>query len=381
MTQQINYETVIYNHLGIEVHRSPRIADLRASIVRNDIGTFSLGLVDSDATWASNNLDPENHKNYIVQILRHMDGGQTDSFYCYFIRRFNPRYENSQFYYYLSGVSPEWLLTQKMLVPEQDARYNAETARYITESGNTSEVIAENVEYHLGSKASNNRGYNNISVVHHGVVGRGGGRWDFDVLMDEIQELALSDDVDFSLVYIPENNMFEFNVGRIYKDRQSGNTEGNDPFILSNRLGNLYGASIEWDYTDEKTVLWIRQDAASDAERRLVLKMQGDAANIPYNKIEFEHNNTRRDETETNIKLITQGRAMLKKEAGSINLEADFTDRFKSKFRKDWDLGDKITVEMGEVDYGFQISEVELMVSGERSDIVPKIVMLENNIE
>ena len=380
-----SYEILIYNHDGKVIRQIPRTSDLKLSLIRNDMGIISSALVGEDAEWAFENLNLQQHEslNYIMVVRRaNFDSRQPVQLGAFFLRRFNPWInEQGQKLYSLGGVSPEWLLSQRILIPEQDPRYEDKGVRYITEAGVTSQLIGELVSYHLGSYAKLSRRYEDISVVYHGEVGQGGGRWDSDKLIDVIKELAASDGVDFAMEYVPDSNEFLFHVGNVYRDRRVENTEGNMPYILAERLGNLYQPSLSFDYMEEQNVLWIRQDEDEETEPRRWVRLQSETANIPYNVNEFELNNTRKDETETASKLITDGKALLKENEPSVEIEIEFNDQFRNRFQVDWNLGDKITVEFANHIFDFQISEVEINVSGQQETISPKITKIDRLVK
>ena len=374
----LSYEVLIYNHDGKRIHRIPRINDLRAKIIKNDFSTAMIALLGVDSEWALDYFRFPDHVNHVMQVRKNNpDTGNPVVIKSYFIRRFNPWVdENGGRIYHIAGVSPEWILRHRPLIPEKDLRYNAELARYIVEAGTTSDVMADLVSYHLGSNADKSRRYN-VEIVKHGDVGKGGGKWDFDVLMDVIQDLAKSDDVDFNMEYIPENNLVQFHVGRVYRDRRKNNIQGNRPKILAERLGSLQGASLTYDAEAEKNVLWIRQDGKDDADRRLLLRIEGKNATTPWNAIEFEHNNTRKDESETNVKLITEGRTMLKENEPQVTLKMDFNNGLRNRFISNWLLGDRFTVEYANHEFDFEIASVDIAVSNGQENITPEIVMID----
>lgn len=376
-----SYEIEIYDHEGQRVRRIPRILDFRAKLVRNDFSTAMAALVGVDALWARDYFEIPGSTNHIMVVRKNHPVTQRPvKIKSYFIRRFNPWVdEEGRFLYHIGGVSPEWLLTHRLLIPERDSRYVEETSRYITEAGVLSDVMADLVTYHIGELANQGRMYN-ISVVTHGTVGSGGGRWDFDVLMDVLQELARSDPdgVDFSMEYVPSDNQVLFHVGRFYRDRRKNNPEGNSPKIIAERLGNLSSPSLIYDAEALKNVLWIRQDEdEDDAERRLLIRIEGEGINIPWNIIEFENNNTRRDETDTKSKLITDGRALLKENEATIEFEMEFNNSIRNRFLVDWLLGDRFTVEFANHEFDFEISELEIEVTNGEETITPKMTRVE----
>ena len=378
-----SYEVLIFNHAGEEIRRTPRITDLRISIARNDMGVASIALTDIDAKWAFDTFKLPDNLNYIMEVRRnHPVTRRPVRLGSYFIRLFNPWInDQGQQLYNLGGVTPEMLLSHRMLIPEQDARYETENVRYITESGITSQVIGELVSYHMSNLARENRRYENVSVSYHGEVGRGGGRWDSDKLVDVVKELALSDDVDFQMEYLSETNEFLFHVGRFYRDRRVGNTEGYKPYILSELLGNLSQPSMRFDYQELQNVLWIRQNEDSEDEIRRWIRLPGELTDIPYNLIEFELNNTRQDETETASKLITDGKALLKENESAVELDLNFNEQIRNQFQVDWELGDKLTVIFANHTFDFQISEVEITVNGQEEQINPTIVKVDKLVD
>ena len=369
-------EVRIYNHQGTLLRTIRNVNTLQFDIERNEVSTFSIALYNYDASWAFDTFDiPEDGLNYKAVVYRlHPIRQELVIANTYFLKSFVYDFDdNGQFFFALSGPSVDVLLTQKLLIAEEDARYRTEGVENITEAGVTSDIMADLVYYHLGDGAPTYRREPNIVIVKHEPIGQGGGRWNFEVLMDVLQDLAEADDVDFRMIYNPDTNEIEFHVGKIYRDRRKTNTDGNVPYVLAQRLGNLYRPTLSMNYAEEKNVLWIRQDPEDDTEPRLILRMQSETANIPYNKIEFENNNTRKDETETNIKLITDGRSTLKENAPQIELDARFENYFRHRYQQDWDFGDKITVEYAGKDFDFQITAVDISINGKEEEITPRL--------
>ena len=372
------YELRIYNYAGDVVRRIARIHDLKCSRIYNNIGVFSCALVGADAEWAKTYFQPPNQVNFIVEVYRVFPRLTPSSVKLgdYFLRQFNPWYdEQGLFYYHIGGTSLEALLKQRLLIPEEDLRYVNLEAEHITEAGKTSNVIGKLVEHHLGSMAKSYRRVDNLTVVYYGEVGDGGGRWDFDNLFDVVQDLAASDEVDFRMMYNRENNMIEFHVGAIYRDRRKDYAIRSQQFILTERFGNLFQPSLKFDHQDEQNALYIRQDAEDEADKRLILRLTSDTENIPYNRVEFEDNNTRKDDTETNLALLTHGKTLLKESGPKVDLEINPENNLL-QLHEDWQLGDQFTVEFAGTTFNYRLAELEYTVSAGRETIREKIVKL-----
>lgn len=376
------YELRIFDHDGRIIRRVPRVHELKFSRVYNDVGTFSTALIGTDATWAYNTFRYPYSVNYIAQIYRtHPISRELIKLASFFIRLFNPWYdEGGQFFYHLGGVSLDILLKQRLLIPEEDPRYD-DDATHITEAGKIIDVISGLVENHLGQSARDDRRIDNLIVISHGEAGNGGGRWDFDNLLDTVQELASSDNIDFYIDYNNNENTLEFHVGRIYADRRKANANNLPPYILSQRLGNLNQPALTLNHQDEQNFLYIHQESEDDTTPRLVLRLPAETTStLPFNRVEFEHNNTRKDETETNIKLLTDGKAMLKEHEPVIELELNFNNPFKTRYQVDWEFGDKLNVEFFNNDFEFYIDKLEISISSGKETITPTLARIPGSL-
>lgn len=376
--QDANYEVRLYDHNRSLIYVVYNITKLKFGRKKNDIGVFSVALFGHDAQWALDYYNPEEHVSSFMSVFRsHPVTGQMIQIGCYLIREFNPWYDDSgQFYYQLGGFSLEILLQDRHLYAEEDPRYSSRGLFSITESGDTTTVIETLVDSCLGNGAVSYRQIPGFSIVSYGEKGRGGGRWDGEVLLDVVQELAESDDIDFYMWLNPTTKEIEFHVGEIFLDRRRGNKDMREPFVLSDKLDSLFFPSLVHNFEDEKNALYIKQDAEDDSSPRLFLKMQTASSTIPYNRREHSLNNTRKDESETNLKLITDGKAALKENEPSVNLEVPLEDTLSRTFLSHWEFGDKITVEFLGSIYDMQIDEVEIDVTDGQESVTPSITKI-----
>ena len=370
-----NYEVRIYSHEGVILRRVINIQELRLNLEYNSVSVCSVALHGEDAIWAARSLRPKEHVNYIISFYRdHPLTGTPTLLKSYFLQSFNPWFdENGTFYYHLGGISLESLLDWRLIVPEEDPRYDPQTVVRVVEAGVTSEVIAGLVENHLGALALSYRKIENMVTVKHSEIGEGGGEWDFDNLLEAVGILATSDSIDFKIDYNSEDHEFEFHIGEVYRDRRDGNLFGNTPFILAERLGNLREPNLTVNYQDSKNALYLHQEPEDETQRRLIIRMTSDTVDIPYNRREFELNNTRRDESETHSKLITEGKAELKDNEPDIELTIGLQDYLRHRFLIDWEFGDKLTVEFSNDKFNFQIRSLDISVSGEQEQIAAKL--------
>lgn len=377
------YVMRILDHFGSLIREIALIHDIKFSRVYNDVGTFSAALISHDAKWALENLSFPDSLNYIVIMYGfHPLQDEPIKLGSYLIKLFNPWYDESgQFFYQLGGTSLETLLSQRLLIPEEDPRYDDLEAVHITEAGVMSTVIAELVEYHLGTSARRYRQIGNLEVIEHtGNNRRGGGRWDFDNLLDVVQELSLAKGLDFYMEYNEESHKVEFHIGTIYTDKRENNSVGNIPFIVSENFGNLFQPSLTFDYQNEKNALYLRQEADDDTEQRLILRMSSPTESIPYNRIEFEHNNTRKDEDETNVKLLTDGEALLNENLSKVELDVNLTNELQNRFLVDWEFGDLITAKYLNTSFDYRIDRLEISLSGGQESISMSITKLDDTV-
>ena len=380
--KQASYEVRIYDHDRILIRRVSNITRLKFGRKRNDTSVFSLALFGEDADWAKNYFVPDEDVSSFVSVYRnHPLTNQIFQVACFLIREFNPWHdEDGIFYYQLGGFSLDRLLEERVLYAEEDPRYEGTGITNITESGVTSEVIIGLVESCMGSTAKSYRQNPGFSVVDYGPVGQGGGRWDSEVLMDVVKDLANSDGIDFFMWLNETDRDIEFHIGEIFADKRRGNREGAEPFILSERFGNLITPSLIYNFEDEKNAAYIKQEAEDDASPRLFLRLDGEGASIPYNRNEFSINNNRKDETETNLKMITDARAELKENEYEVTLDLPLEDSIRNRYLINWDFGDKITVEYNNDIFSFQIDELEIDITDGIATVNPTIKQIENDL-
>ena len=380
MARHVNpsYEIRLYNHDRDLVKSVPRITKLKFGRKRNQTSVFSVALFGDDAIWASENLIPERDVSSFLAVFRtHPITGGRVQVGSYLIKEFNPWYdEGGQFYYQLGGFSPDRLLEERVLYPEEDLLYAGQGLSAITESGNLVDVMSRLVDGCMGTSALEYRKNPGFVILLYPSIATGGGRWDGEVLMDVLQDLASSSDIDFYVWHNVDTKEVEFHVGDVFADRRIGNGRKNKPFILSDTLGNLKNHSLIFNYEDEKNALYIKIDADDDTDSRQVIRMATESSELPYNRNEFTLNNPRSEDDETNEVLITEGKKELRENRGEIRLEVELQGLLSQSYLRDWNFGDKITVINSGRLYDMMIDEIEVDVTDGVETVTPSIVQI-----
>lgn len=166
-------------------------------------------------------------------------------------------------------------------------------------------------------------------------------------LYDVLREIAEFQTADFMIRPTSDANdaitmQFRWYPDQFGLDRTEGNTDGNVPMIFSPDLGNMTNATYRYSRLDEVNVVYVLGQG-SGSLRTVVTRTSGTESDSPWNRYAVSRDARRTvDATELNQK----GDAVLDKQRAKRIITFDAQQTPASRYGRDWDLGDLVTVKM-----------------------------------
>ena len=381
MNNLLKYDVRILDYSGRHIYSfdSRNAVSIEYERKYNDIGSFSVALIDKQAEWATKNLLLPTGLDYFAEIyrlnprtkIREKEG-------TYFVRLVNPYYPDSKsLYVIVGGHSLEHLLLRRLIIPSVgDVRYDPyASAGYITDAGQSSRVISRLVDVHLGEQAIDERRIPNLTVIDGRGGGQVGGRWRFDSLFEEVKKMADAEQVQFSIDRITGNELV-CSVGKTFKDLTvDTNYPGSPMTLLKRSRGTLYEPSITLDHQEEKNRVYVR-GSGNEENQTVIVEDYTRLDTSPYNLIEFTHS-PNRDEEDSPTILLTEARDSLYENRPNIEITFPMKDVPGAQYKTDFDLGDIVTISEGILTRDVRVTGVSVSVE-QGSDEVSIITNVED---
>lgn len=331
---------------------SQSIIDIQYSRILNGIGRLAVSVPANDKWNTLFNLDT------LIEVWRtHPVTGVLTKEETYLTRIFTRNQAESTDTLTIGGLSLNHLLTRRVINPNDDPLV---AGGYSTKAGTADKVIYDYVNEQMGPAASADRQMAHFTLVASLVSADGAGaRLSYENLFDEISKLAVAGKTDFIIERVTDNNLAMY-IGPYGTDKTKGTNWPLYPWVgLSPSRGNLPEASIVLDRSQEKNFIYCLGNGEGD--RRDILEVPGQGmADSPWNRCEYSEDarNTERNDA---IGLLTAATSSLfdnrVKRIFTYNSKADEPG---NTYRKDWDVGDKITVLWDNIELDLRVTEVTL---------------------
>lgn len=269
----------------------------------------------------------------------------------------------------IGALSLNHLIQRRLIDPDDDP---LGAGGYSTKANTADEVMRSFAREQMGDLcATVERRYPNFTVgLTPGTALPVGKRSRYDNLLEVFQALALQGQTDFVIMRVSGNNL-RLAIQPIGTDRTKG---ANYPFLPFTQFdpdrGNITNPSLTIDAKKELNFCYALGQGQGDT--RIVAKVPGDnLAESPYNRVEFTQD-VRQSDRSNSLYLLTGARQALQdnQEIREFTFETVQTAS-GAIYRKDYDLGDKITARWGDVSIDLRVTDVEINISNSGETINP----------
>lgn len=334
----------------LAIYDAPSLYEVKYSRVLNDIGVFAAtlrGSADNDTLFALDNLLEVQRTSPITGRLQVEDT---------YLIRINERLQEDDYdFYIIGGVSLNHLLSRRVIDPNDDP---LQAGGYSTKAGAADAVLRAYALEQCGASASADRQFPAFTVNTVAGVGLGAGaRLRHENLLDTFQKIAIKSDIDFIIRRVTGNQL-ELNIGTIGTDRTMTRNYPFAPFVLLDpQRGNLSNPHLKQDRREEQNYVYLKAQGPGDS--RIVFEQAGSTTgDSPLNRVEFAA-----DARNTNSvsEILTSAQSELTD--GQPVMEFTYEVQGNepgNTYRKDWDVGDVITVQWDTFREDLRISEVEI---------------------
>lgn len=343
---------------------------LRYSRAYNGIGALAITL-----PLASVPLDAFDLTDMFIEVQRTSPiTGQLIAEETYLARSWRRYREGNSERYSIGALSLNHLIARRVVDPNDDP---LEAGGFSTKSGVSDLVLYEYATQQMGAGASPQRQFPGLNVA--GVLGVGdpiGLRLRYENLLQVFQENARSTTIDFQIVRSSGITM-QLNIGRFTVNRTQSANYPTMPFVLlTPQRGNLSQPSFTRDRTDEATFVYM-QGKGQGAQRYEIQYFDSFAAAAsPYNRIEFSAD-ARNVEKGDALGLFTEAVNAVKERQQAIKFEFEPQGTEAGNvYRRNWDVGDRITATWDENTADLRITGVQIDISenGENLSITTEVL-------
>jgi len=168
-----------------------------------------------------------------------------------------------------------------------------------------------------------------------------GGR-QFKNLLDTLTELADFAPADFMVVGTgPATFEFQWRADQWGYDRTRGNAEGNVPVVFSPQLGNVRNINYLYSRMTEVNVCYVIGQGAG-VLRRTVTRTSGHEDDSPWARRAVARDSRNTAGTSA---LNDKGDEVLEKQGSRVKMVCTVKQTPATRFGRDWDVGDLVTVE------------------------------------
>lgn len=177
-------------------------------------------------------------------------------------------------------------------------------------------------------------------------------------LHDVLVELADYAPADYMILGTgPATFEFQWRANQWGNDRTQGNAAGNAPVVFSPRLRNVANVQYSHNRTDEINVVYVLGEGVGD-ERQVVTVTTGQENDSPWARRAV----CRDARTVSYDDLADKGWETLNKMESQIETKADVMQTTATRFGRDWDLGDLVTLEYRDFSVTQKIVAVQVVV-------------------
>lgn len=326
--------------------------DMRFNRALDDVGTIALTLPIEEG------LSDLFTKDTFVEVRRTSPiTGDLITEETYLTRLTQRFRENNDERFVVGGLSLNHLIARRVIDPDDDP---LAAGGFSTKAGTADEVMRSFAREQMAELASAARQFPNLSVgVTPGTGQPVGKRSRYDNLLEVFQALALQGQTDFIITRY-NANMLRLSIEPIGRDRTK---DSNYPFAPFTQFdpdrGNLTTPSLLTDSKKELNFCYALGQGQGDT--RIVAKVPGDnLAESPYNRIEFTADIRQSDRSDS-LYLLTGARSAL----ADNQVKQEFTfeiiqDANGAIYRKDYDLGDKVTCRWKSVSINLRVTGIEI---------------------
>ena len=268
----------------------------------------------------------------------------------------------------IGGLSLNHLIARRLIDPADDP---LSAGGYSTKANTADEVMRAFAREQMADLASTGRSFPNLTVgLTPGTGLPVGKRARYENLLEVFQALAVQGRTDFIITRFGGNNLRLF-IQPIGTDRTKG---ANYPFGEFTQFdpdrGNLTNPSLVIDSKKEQNFVYAQGQGQGDT--RIIAKVAGDnLAESPYNRIEFTAD-VRQSSRSDSLYLLTGARQALTDNQETREFTFDTVPTASGAiYRKDYDLGDKVTARWGDVSIDLRVTNIEISLeqSGENLSV------------
>lgn len=346
-----NYEVTLIDPFSgsiLRVLSSQDLVEGKFSRLVNGVGVFALIIHGTDLVQELYNLVQE---DTIVEFYR--DNGWDEVSYekegTFFIRLIDRYIDDSGAEkLILGGMDLNDLLDRRIIDPDDDSVLP--NGGYVTKAGAADDVIREYVREQAADLASSARSFPGLTVpVTAGTGTPIGRRLRYDNLLKAVQDMCASAEfiagcTDFNIVRTTGLN-FECLIEEQGSDRTYLNNASSGKFVVLNPLrGNLLSPRVKRDARKEKNFFYVK--GSGQGANRFILKVPNFERiyTSPYNRIEGSLD-VRDSRTGNATDMYTEARKAFQEKGAITEMTASLSANLGGTiYKRDWFLGDRITV-------------------------------------
>lgn len=361
-----DYQIIVFDWNGNtrRVYDGTGIYNLKYSRALNDVGSLALVVPHED------NIADDFDLDFFVEIQRRSPvSGRLVVEDTYLCRLNNSFREENDERFICGGLSLNHLLMRRLVDPDDDS---GQAGGYSTKQGPADDIMVEYARQQCADLClTAARKFPNFSVSGSLSLGTTvGRRLRHENLLDEFKSMAEQGGVDFNIRRVTGNTLL-LDVAPIGSNKTKSVNYPSSPFVLlTPKRGNLTDPDLTLDRKDEKTFVYAKSQGQGSS--RKVLKMGGPTIyDSPFNRIEFAYDGRNTEKTDP-LTVLSDARSELNKYRPNTEFKYKPTGQEPGNtYEKDFDLGDKISVEWNGVEKDLRVVEVEITVSesGEDMDI------------
>jgi hypothetical protein len=277
----------------------------------------------------------------------------------------------------VGGLSPEWLLTRRIVNPDDDTV--SPNGGYVTKAGALDTILRELLRENLADLASTSRQVVSLTVPAVSGVGTASGfRLRYEELWEEVKGQLQGSNIDIDVVHTGSGNL-EILLEKQGTDKSVGGNPSIGPYtVLSPLRGNLVDPSFSYDYEDDVTYSYVA--GPGEGISRSILKL-GDNSRIVASAYGYQESYDTVGNLEGSLvsTLTTRARANLQEGLPDFSLDIKIRQKAGFVYRTDWVLGDFITAYWPPIQEDIELVGLEVTVSsgGEEMEIITRVVGLD----
>lgn len=348
----------------VAIYDSQTWQSLHYSRELNDIGAFVAVLPYTDAYYAAFAWD-----NFVEIYRTSPITGLPILEETYLVRSRHRYREGNIEQLVVGGLSLNHLLARRIINPADDP---AAVDGYSKKSGAADTVMRDYVEEQCGSLAPAARRFPGLTVA--AVLGAGvsiNKSYRYDNLFNALVEMADGSGIDFRV-----ERVSDYQTSVIIESIGTDKTRTtNEPLTLpwvglSPNRRNLQEPSLKVDRTDEKNYVYVL--GQGQGEQRLVYEdSTADSTLTPFNRIEVAKDQRNVDKLDTDGLVTAAITELNKRKAIHEFTYKPIVGAGGNVYRRDWDMGDKVTVLWDTEQNDLRIKGVEIQADsdGETIDV------------